>query len=363
MNVKQTNWFTVRNAADTGATEILIYDQIGKSFWDDSGTGAKEFAEALKEIPRTQAITVRINSPGGSVSDGLAIYNSLRARASSVKTVVDGYALSAASIIALAGRTLEMPRNAIFMMHNPSGFADGDANTMRKMASLLDTHRDALATIYQAKSGKPLDEIKAAMEEETWFTGEEAHAYGFVDTLTEEISISASFDPAKLKLPARAVDSLRHTTTHNVMNIESQLIKTQAELAQATTERDASRSEVKALVDSLAEARTKVESLQSDLATARQTIGTLEAAARDHAAQLEAMEKDVDLRANAKAAEIARAQGVPAVVEENAGVTHNVTDLESELMAIKDPVARTHFARANRAALRNASDAARATRK
>lgn len=186
-------WLEIKNKAEASEpVEILIYDQIGRDWYDGSGVQAKEFAEALKEIPKDQAITVCINSPGGNVWDGLAIYQQLKARGDKVTTRVDGLAASIASIIALAGHEVQIPENALYMIHDPSGFCMGTAEEMEKMAAELDKHAEVLAGIYADKTGYDRDQIRGLMKDETWMTGAEAVDRGFADTVTDEISFSAS---------------------------------------------------------------------------------------------------------------------------------------------------------------------------
>jgi ATP-dependent Clp protease protease subunit len=190
-----SKWFSVRNAAKADEpVEILIYDQIGKDWFDDSGVNAKDFAEELKGIPAGRKITVRINSPGGNVWDGLAIYHQLKSRRQDVTVLVDGLAASIASVIALAGSELRIPKNALYMIHDPSGLVVGTAEDMQKMAAELDKHADVLAGIYAEKTGKTRTEMRSLMRAETWFTGEEAVKARFADTATDEVSLTASFN-------------------------------------------------------------------------------------------------------------------------------------------------------------------------
>lgn len=192
-------WFTFKNLDGSGSVEILIYDQIGKDWWTNEGVGAKEFAAQLKEIPKGRAITVCLNSPGGNVHDGMAIYNLLRERKEDVTCRIDGVAASIASVIALAGKELRMPRNALLMIHDPYGICTGDADEMRRMADGLDRHKDAIVAVYHAKTGKPKSEISEKMSAETWMAGEDAKAFGFADTLTEDITIQAQFDLSRFR--------------------------------------------------------------------------------------------------------------------------------------------------------------------
>lgn len=184
-------WFEIKAAANNGPAEICIYDRIGYDWWSGEGTEAKVFVEALKEIPMSQAITLRINSPGGNVHDGMLIYNRLAERRDHITVIVDGYAASIASVIALCGKELQMPRNTLFMIHDPWGMVEGNAAEMRKAADMLDKHRDAILSVYENKIDATKDEIISWMSAETWFTGDEAKTAGFADTITDEISFQA----------------------------------------------------------------------------------------------------------------------------------------------------------------------------
>ena len=188
-------WFNIKAAAGgEKQTDILIFDEIG--LW---GITAKDFATALKEIPEDHAITVRINSPGGSVFDGYAIFNALKARAANVTTRIEGLAASMASVIALAGSKVTAAANSIVMIHNPWSGVSGDSEDLRKMADLLDKLTGQLVGIYSAKTGLPEADVRAAMDAETWFTGAEAKEWGLVDEVTDEIQVAASFDTSRFR--------------------------------------------------------------------------------------------------------------------------------------------------------------------
>jgi hypothetical protein len=139
---------------------------------------------------------VEINSPGGNVWDGLAIYNMLRGRQAPVTTRVVGIAASIASIIALAGDTVEIADAALIMIHDPSGMVAGSSEDMRKMADALDQHAEVLAGIYRKKTGRSIESIRAAMKSETWFTADEAIQFGLANRHTDEqMSIAACWHP------------------------------------------------------------------------------------------------------------------------------------------------------------------------
>ena len=187
-------WFSIRAAKTEEPVEILIYDQIGEDWFGGDGVSAKDFAEELKNIPETKAILVSINSPGGNVWDGLAIYNQLKRRKKYVTVRVDGIAASIASIIAMAGNSIEMPENSMMMIHEASGLAMGDAQAMLEMADRLEKHSDLLAGIYADKTGRSREAMRALMRDETWMDGRQAHALGFADKTTAEIKLAANFN-------------------------------------------------------------------------------------------------------------------------------------------------------------------------
>ena len=183
---KVTNWlsYSPRAAANEAAT-IHIFDQIGEDWFSNSGITAKSFADTLQAVG-PGPLNVEINSPGGNVWDGLAIYNMLRGRQSAVTTRVVGVAASIASIIALAGDTVEIADAALMMIHDPSGLTAGTSEDMRKMADALDQHAAILSGVYEKKTGKTASAIRAAMKAETWFTSAEAITFGLADKLSEE---------------------------------------------------------------------------------------------------------------------------------------------------------------------------------
>lgn len=160
-------------AADTA--EMLIYSEIG--YW---GITAQDFKTALDGITAS-TINVRINSPGGDVFDGLAIYNSLKAHPATINTFVDGWAASAASFIMLAGDTVSMAENSMAMIHKAWGIGVGNADDMTALAGVLSKIDGQIAGMYAAKTGKTPDECLASMAAETWFTASEAKTFGLID--------------------------------------------------------------------------------------------------------------------------------------------------------------------------------------
>ncbi len=167
------DWYQIRNAADEdeGPAEILIYDEIGYGWY--GGVSAQNFAKELGAISADE-ITVRLNSPGGDVYDGIAILNALRSHKARVTVYVDGLAASAASFIAMAGDEVVMRRNSEMMIHDASCFGIGNAGEMRKVADDLDRVSNNIASIYAERAGGTTDEWREIMLAETWYSAQEA---------------------------------------------------------------------------------------------------------------------------------------------------------------------------------------------
>jgi ATP-dependent protease ClpP protease subunit len=170
-------WYEFRNATEDEA-ELLLFDEVGGWF----GVYADEFVEQLNAITASR-LTVRVNSPGGSVFQGVAIANALRAHPATVTVRVEGLAASIASVIALAGDRLIMAPNSMFMIHDASGGCWGQASDMEKMAEILDKISDNLADAYAAKAGGTRADWRALMLAETWYTADEAVEAGLADEL------------------------------------------------------------------------------------------------------------------------------------------------------------------------------------
>ena len=192
---KVTNWLSYQPRASVHEPAVLqIFDQIGEDWFGGSGISAKAFSDALQSVG-PGPLVVEINSPGGNVWDGLTIYNMLRGRQAPVTTRVVGIAASIASIIALAGDTIEMADASLFMIHDPSGMVAGTSEDMRKMANALDQHAEVLAGIYAKATGKPTSQIRSAMKAETWFTAQEAIQFGLAHRSTEQLAMAACWHP------------------------------------------------------------------------------------------------------------------------------------------------------------------------
>lgn len=186
------SWYSIKAQGDN--VEIDIFDEIG--FW---GITAKDFINDLKRYPDAKNISLRINSYGGEVFDGVAIYNALKRHPANVTVVVYGIAASIASIIAMAGDKVIMPENTYMFVHDPLALVVGDADDMRDMADALDKIAAGLIASYVAKSGKDEKQVKKWMAEDTWFTAQEALDAGLADEVTSAVKIAANATLSRFK--------------------------------------------------------------------------------------------------------------------------------------------------------------------
>jgi ATP-dependent Clp protease protease subunit len=176
------------NAVNKDVGEIFIYDVIGDP-WD--GTTGKQFAKDLKSLGAVKVLNVFINSPGGSVFDGFAIFNQLQRHKARKLVSIDGMALSIASVIAMAGDEISIAANAMMMIHDPWSFGFGNAAEFRKLAGMLDKIGGNILGAYAARTGLPDEQLAAMMAEETWMVAQEAVDLGFADAVGAEIQIAA----------------------------------------------------------------------------------------------------------------------------------------------------------------------------
>ena len=160
----------------------------------DTDTSAAGFRDALKDLGDVKTINLHINSPGGSVFEGIAIYNMLKQNKAHVNVYVDGLAASIASVIAMSGDAIFMPSNSMLMIHNPWTIAVGNASELRKQADDLDKITESSIQTYLNQAGDKLDEetLRQLMDDETWLTAKEAVDYGLATEVIEANKAAAS---------------------------------------------------------------------------------------------------------------------------------------------------------------------------
>lgn len=181
----KTIWNLVKN--DDKSAELMLYGDIAESFWGDT-ISAKEVTEYLADLD-VENIDVYINSNGGVVDTAIAINNALRRHKAKVTVNIDGIAASAATLITCAGDIVRMPKNALFMIHNPSTIAMGDSEEMRKQADVLEKYKNSITETYLQKVNIDKEKLSELMDNETWLNAEEALEYGFIDEIIENADI------------------------------------------------------------------------------------------------------------------------------------------------------------------------------
>ena len=218
-------WFDIKAAArGEKKSEVSIFGEIG-----DWGVSAADFASQLSAIPEDHAITVRINSQGGSVTEGYAIYNALKRR-DNVTTVVEGLAASMASVVMLAGSKIQANANSLIVIHNPLLMgATGNAEELRKLAADIEKIGTQISGIYVAATGKSEADVKAAMDAETMFTAEEAKAWGLIHEV----------------IPDAEAEGAQNTLAPMIVKMRSQIAACAASVATITAERDEARADLK----------------------------------------------------------------------------------------------------------------------
>lgn len=190
---------TIKAAADNDAS-ISILDVIGEDFWGE-GVTVRRISAALRSIG-ARDVTVNINSPGGDFFEGIAIYNALRAHPHKVTIKVLGLAASAASVIAMAGDDVEIGKAGFVMIHNAWAVAIGNRHDFRAAADTLEPFDAAMASVYAARSGADLDEVTRWMDEERWFSGDQAIEAGLADALLPADAVAADNAPDAREMKA-----------------------------------------------------------------------------------------------------------------------------------------------------------------
>lgn len=218
---------------------ISIYDVIGEDMWTGGGFTAKRMAAALRGIGKNP-VTVKINSPGGDMFEGIAIYNLLREHPAKVTIDVMGWAASAASIIAMAGDEIRMGLGTFMMVHNAWGIVIGNRHDMRDAAKLFDGFDAAIVDIYEARAKIDRKAIEKLMDAETFMGPSEAVEKGFADSVSSDLK---SEDDGKTNNTDRRLMARRQTEAALARagfsrNIRSEML---AELMNNAAARDAGR--------------------------------------------------------------------------------------------------------------------------
>jgi len=280
----KSNWYAIHKAPDSETeVEISIYDEIGFG-----GVTAKDFMAEVKQF-KGQHIHLRINSVGGSVIEGAAIYNALRRHKGGLTVHVDGLAASMASVIAMAGEEVYIADNAMLMIHNPWSMTMGDADDLRKEADILDKLKNTLVNAYARKTGMEAEDIAAMMDEETWLNATQSVAMGFADEIEDGIEAAASLSPATARQRFdNFSNSMRKTKTIKAEEAAPEVIAP----VQAPVIDEAAVDNSEEVMTS--ELQAKVDALQADLDAKNAAEAAQVQASEDIAKEIEALKAEVD---------------------------------------------------------------------
>jgi ATP-dependent Clp endopeptidase proteolytic subunit ClpP len=316
-------WYNIQNKA-SGITDVYIFDEIGTY-----GVTAQAFINDIKDLKDTP-INLRINSLGGDVFDGMAMYNVIKRREAKTTVYIEGIAASIATIIALGADEVVMAENSLFMIHNAWGGTMGEAKDMRKTAETLDKISSELTDIYRKKTGLSNDVLAEMMDAETWLNADEAYELGFVDTISDSIKVAAKYDVSKFKNITQ--EEIQNKLSININNkkMTNELkewfnskvdeivatvkgdVKVSKDVAEETMitvnlgDNDDIKNKISEFESNNIELSNKIASLEEELATAKGTNETL-------TGEVEALNAKIN-KADAKGTEI-ETDSDPAVVE------------------------------------------------
>ena len=170
--------------------EVFIYDDIGP---DWLGMVSAKYVQSELDKHKGKDVTIRLNSPGGDVFEGQAIYNAIRRHGNKITVEIDALAASAASYIAMAGDEIRIAENAMVMIHNAWTFTIGDKREHEKRIDLLDKIDETILNTYMARNGGKAtqEQVKQWMDDETWMTAKTAVERGFADSIGQPLNVSA----------------------------------------------------------------------------------------------------------------------------------------------------------------------------
>ena len=316
-------WYNIQNKAGETA-DVYIFDEIGTY-----GITAQEFITDIKDLKDTP-INLRINSLGGDVFDGMAMYNVIKRREAKTTVYIEGIAASIATIISLGADEVVMAENSLFMIHNAWGGTMGEAKDMRKTAETLEKITGELTDIYRKKTGLSYDALAEMMDEETWLNANEALEMGFIDTISDSIKVAAKYDVSKFKNITqeeiqnklsininnkKMTNELKEWFNNKVEEIVTAVkgdVKVSADVAEQTAitvnlgDNDAIKNKISEFESSNIELSNKISLLEEELVASKGTNETL-------TQEVEALNAKIN-KADAKGTEIVT-EADPVVVE------------------------------------------------
>jgi ATP-dependent Clp protease protease subunit len=300
MKPAASRWYAIQSTENGSAQEVHIYDEIG-----GYGVGAKEFIAELKQHSGNR-IHLRINSVGGSVTEGLAIANAIKRHKGGVTAHVDGLAASMATVIAVSADETVMADNGIFMVHEPWSVGQGTADDLRAEAAVLDKMKKSLVRAYTKKTGMDDDEVEDLMRAETWMNAQEALSLGFIDYIEDGMEAAASITPEAARARFDTFqNSMARKTTKTIKAEEAAPAEV---VAEPTVEAPVADEAVdtSSEVNMNAELQAQVDELQARLAEVEAAKVDAEAvaaqSAEDVAKEIETLRAEVERLASESAA-------------------------------------------------------------
>tara|TARA_R110000824_G_scaffold68046_3_gene176259 strand:+ start:2911 stop:3906 length:996 start_codon:yes stop_codon:yes gene_type:complete len=311
----QKEWYNIKNKSSEVA-DVYLFNDIGTF-----GVTAQNFIDEIKEYEDTE-LNIHINSLGGEVFEGMAIYSIIQRRKAKTTVYIEGIAASIASVIALAADEVIMSENSLLMIHNAWGGTQGEAKDMRKQAKILDKITNEIAEVYVKKSGIPYNEVIRMMDEETWLTAEEAVALGLVDSISEPIKVAAKYDVSKYKnITNKKVEQILSLTKKREIKMTEELktwfnSKVEEIIAKVKDSKDVETVESVNVEVKLAdneEIMNKFSDLDGTISKLNNSIGELEGEKETLIAEVERMNALLS-KADAKGTDVST-DGDPSVVE------------------------------------------------
>jgi ATP-dependent Clp protease, protease subunit len=285
-----------RAAKASDELAIDLYDVIGSDM-GSQGIASGEVLAALNASPGAKKLLVRINSAGGIVTEGLAIYNMLKQSPAAVTCRVDALAGSISSIIAMGGAQLEMAEHSFLMIHNPFGAIEGGSSELRHKADLLDTMREQMVDIYCAKSGLERGVVAKMMDDETWITAQQALELGFADRVIPDArdKIAAHFDLSAFRNTPRAIHRTGALRAEAPTNGAASAPRGEAPMT------DEEKKKLEDLEAAVSDLTAKLTESDKARVAAEASLAAKESAAARAAAEEEAEEEDDEEEVAAKA--------------------------------------------------------------
>lgn len=280
------SWYALQSTEDGSATEIHLYDEIG-----GYGVGAKQFIADLKRNSGNR-IHLRINSVGGSVTEGLAIANAIKRHKGGVTAHIDGLAASMATVIAVSADETAMSDNAIFMIHEPWSVGQGTADDLRAEAEVLDKIKKSLVRAYTKKTGLDDEEVEEMMKAETWMNAEEALSSGFVDYIEDGLEAAASITPESARARFDNFQNSMARKTAKTIKAEEAAPEVVEPTVEAPVTEDAVDTSAEDNMN--AELQAKVDALQAELNAKVEAEAAVAQAGEDLAKELETLKAEVE---------------------------------------------------------------------